>query len=274
MHLSNGPNLVADVDAMGLSVEAAQGYETFFIPAIFHQWPARLIQTAQPDSGDNVLEVGCGTGILTRELIPLVSEPGRVTGLDLSDSMLAVARQQCPDVAFQQGDVCELPFEDASFDIVMGQFMLMFVPEPEKGLTEIKRVLRPGGRVVLSVWQGLDGNPVYSALVEATLEIAGQEAARSLAWPFAMGDVSALNDMLASVNLKNVSISAHDGTAEFPSLESFVTTEVQAWVLADSVSDGQVAQIVSRLRETYEPFANVTGPINFPLNALIATATA
>lgn len=113
-------------DEMGLTPEAALGYEQFFVPAIFHQWPARIISAAAINQNDDVLDVGCGTGALTRELVKYA---GSATGFDLSESMLSVARQVCPTVNFQQGNVAELPFDDSTFDVVVSAFMLMFVPE-------------------------------------------------------------------------------------------------------------------------------------------------
>ncbi len=72
-------------DEMGLTPDAALGYEEFFVPAIFHQWPERIISAADISKSDDVLDVGCGTGALTRELARCT---GRVTGFDLSESML------------------------------------------------------------------------------------------------------------------------------------------------------------------------------------------
>jgi len=121
---------MSEVDEMGLTPEAAQGYEQFFVPAIFDQWPPRIIEAAGVGEGDSVLEVGCGTGVLAREVVKQVGPDGGVTGVDLSESMLGVARDICPDVDFRQGNAMDLPFDDESFDIAIASFMLMFVPDP------------------------------------------------------------------------------------------------------------------------------------------------
>ena len=73
-------------DDMGLTPEAARGYETYFVPAIFHQWPQRIITLAEPKPDDRILDVGCGTGVLTRQLRAMASEPANLTGIDLSES--------------------------------------------------------------------------------------------------------------------------------------------------------------------------------------------
>lgn len=259
------------VDEMGLTPEAALGYEQFFVPAIFHQWPARIISAAAITNNDDVLDVGCGTGALTREVAKCAAS---VTGFDISESMLGVARKVCPSVTFQQGNVAELPFDDSRFDAVVSAFMLMFVPDAKKALAEMRRVSRPGGRVVAGIWQGLDNNPVYDALVDATREVAGDESANSMAWPFTMGNAEKLIGVFKSAGFTNPTIKAYDGYAEFPSVEAFVNTEIQAWMLADSVSEEQMAELTSKLRAKYSDFANSEGPIKFPLNAFIVSAVA
>ncbi len=256
-------------DEMGLTPDAALGYEQFFVPAIFHQWPAKIISAAAIRQSDDVLDVGCGTGALTREVVNCA---GSVTGFDLSESMLGVARQVCPTVTFQQGNVAELPFDDATFDAVVSAFMLMFVPDPKQAVGQFQRVLRRGGRIAAGIWQGLDNNPVYDALVESTREVVDDKSADSMAWPFTMGDIGKLEDIFSVDGLADISITPHDGFAAFPSVEGLVEVEIQSWLLADSVSTDQIAEIAVKLRRNYSDFANSDGPIKFPLNAFIVRA--
>lgn len=263
---------MSTADEMGLTPEAANGYEEFFVPAIFDQWPPVMIAAAAVRRGEDVLDVGCGTGVLTRELTRHVGDDGSVTGFDLSESMLGVARERCPDATFKQGNVTDLPFDDQSFDAVIGSFMLMFVPDPEKALREMRRVLKTDGRLVVSVWQGLENNVVYRELVEATHEVAGADSANSLAWPFTIGEAGRLESIFRAAGIDDVAMSQHDGTAKFPSVEEFVATEIQAWLLADSVNSSQIAAIAKLLRAKYPPLEGVTGAVSFPLNALVGTA--
>ncbi len=258
-------------DKMGLTPEAALGYEAFFVPAIFHQWPQKIIAAAGIVAGDRVLDVGCGTGVLTRELPRCVGRTGSVTGFDLSQSMLDVARMHCPGVSLQQGNVTELPFDDACFDVVVSAFMLMFVESPAQAIAEMRRVLRPGGRLVIGVWRGLDDNATYGALVKVSRGILDDGSAESIAWPFSMGDAGALEKVFAAAQVGHVSITACEGTARFPSLEEFVTTEIQAWLLADTVDEDQIGQLADGLRATC-PWLGGRGAIEFPLNAIIARA--
>ena len=265
---------MSTADEMGLTPEAANGYEEFFLPAIFNQWPPVMMSAAAVTEGEDVLDVGCGTGVLTRELTRHVGGNGSATGFDLSESMLGVARVRCPEATFKQGNVVDLPFDDQSFDVVISSFMLMFVPKPEKALSEMRRVLKTGGRLVVSVWQGLENNVVYRKLVEATHEVAGADSANSLAWPFSMGEPGRLESIFRAAGINEVAISEHDGTADFPSVEDFVATEIQAWLLAESVDSDQIDAIVNLLRAKYPPFEGATGAVSFPLNALVGKAIA
>ena len=259
-------------DEMGLTPEAASGYETYFVPAIFHQWPQRIITLAEPKPDDRILDVGCGTGVLTRQLRAMASEPANLTGVDLSESMLGVAREHCPGVEFHQCSASELPFADASFDLVVSSFMLMFVPEPEQALQEMYRLVAPGGRLVISVWQGLQTNPVYQALVDIAREVLGEESAESLAWPYVLGKPGHLETLFCAAGISTPRIVNRDGNATFPSLEAFVRTEIQSWLLAEHVSDAQIRQIVAEMSNRDLTSNEQADSISFPLNAILARA--
>lgn len=257
-------------DEMGLTLEAAQGYEQYFVPAIFEQWPPRIIEAAGVGTGDCVLEVGCGTGILAREVVNRVGPDGLVTGLDLSESMLGVASAICPDVDFRQGNAMNLPFDDASFDVVIASFMLMFVQNPVQAVSEMWRVLRPNGALVITVWESLDQNPVYSGLVNIAQNRIGDAAGSSLAWPFALGEDNLLADICRSAGVSDVEIDSHEGRAKFPSLDDFVRTEIQAWVLADSVDEAKLSAVVGDSQKRFSRYCDASGAVDIPMNAVMA----
>jgi ubiquinone/menaquinone biosynthesis C-methylase UbiE len=104
-------------------------------------------------SGEQVLDVACGTGLLTFEAARLVGPAGRVVGTDLSGKMVETARRRAPpNVTFQRMDAQKLDFPAAEFDAVLCGLGLMYVPDPAAALREMLRILRPGGRVALAVW--------------------------------------------------------------------------------------------------------------------------
>ncbi len=261
-------------DEMGLTPEAAQGYERLFIPAIFRRWSPIMLEAAGLGPGDDVLDAGCGTGAIAREATHAVGPGGSVAGVDKSVSMLGVARQMCPGVEFRQGDVADLPYGDHSFDAVVSSFMLMFVPDPVAAIREMRRVLRPGGRLAVSVWEGLPNNPIYRALVEATRDVVDDAAGDTMSWPFALGNPDRLGELFQAAGVPDATIRSREGSADFPSVEDFVDTEVRAWLLADRIGGSQIAELVSQVRARCPGFADTRGRIRFPLNALLTTAIA
>ncbi len=264
---------MSTTDEMGLTPEAAAGYEEYFVPAIFDQWPSRIIDIIGLKRGDHVLEVGCGTGVFAREAVNHIGDEGRFVGLDLSESMLGVARRKCPDVEFRQGNAMALPFDDQTFDVVVASFMLMFVPEPETAIKEMLRVLKPEGKIAVAVWESLDQNPAYSTLCEIAGNRIDATAAESLAWPFALGDKEKLSRLFASAGMKEATLHVRDGRARFPSLENFVRTEIKSWVLAESVTEEGLTHVVNDAKEKFASYCDPkTGGVDLPLNAIIASA--
>src|SRR5262245_65586750 len=130
------------------------------VPALFAPWASHLIRIADPKPGERVLDAGCGTGIVARQVAARVGAKGSVTGLDLSPHMLAVARETAAregrTVEWREGQAEKLPFPVGSFDLVLCQFALMFFADRAAALAEMRRVLSAGGRAAVSVWQGLD----------------------------------------------------------------------------------------------------------------------
>jgi ubiquinone/menaquinone biosynthesis C-methylase UbiE len=155
-----------------------------------------------------VLDVACGTGIVARLAAPRVAPSGSVTGIDLNAGMIAVARAHAAEeevlIDFRRGDVAELPFGDAAFDLVCYQQGLQFFPNKARALEEMRRVLVPGGLLALSVF----GAPSrYSAALAAGLaKYADPDAAeRSLA-PFALGNREALRMLVHAGGFESIEI--------------------------------------------------------------------
>jgi ubiquinone/menaquinone biosynthesis C-methylase UbiE len=121
---------------------------------------SRLVALAQLTPGDTVLDVGTGTGIVALKAARRLGPDGRVLGIDLSDGMMAVARERTREldlsaqVDFQKMDAEALDLPDQSFDVVTSLFALLHFPEPLVALREMFRVLRPGGRLVVAVGSG------------------------------------------------------------------------------------------------------------------------
>jgi SAM-dependent methyltransferase len=114
---------------------------------------ARLVEHARIRSGQRVLDVGCGTGVVA---VTAARLGAKVSGLDLTPELLAEARENSRiamvDIDWHEGDVEHLPFEPNTFDVVVSQFGHMFAPRPDVAVSEMLRVLKPGGTIAFSTW--------------------------------------------------------------------------------------------------------------------------
>jgi len=144
-------------DATGFAGGIPENYDRGLGPVIFTDYDEHTARLVAGYAPSRVLETGAGTGIVTRRLRDLLPATTRLIATDLNPPMLDVARKKFrpnEPVEFQHADAMALPFADASFDVVVCQFSVMFFPEKEKSYREAYRVLASGGRHVFSVWDG------------------------------------------------------------------------------------------------------------------------
>ena len=262
-----------DADLQGqVSGHAAEVYETFFVPALFAPWAPRVADAALLAPGQKVLDVACGTGVLAREAALRVAPDGTVTGLDRNEGMLAVARRAAPGLDWRSGVAEALPFPDRAFDAVVSQFGLMFFADRVTALREMWRVLPPGGRLAVAVWDTLERSPGYAAMVALLRRLFGESVAGELRAPFVLGDTVELRALLAAAGTSDVELSTRDGAARVPSLESWGRTDIKGWTLADRIDDAQYRTLQAAAPRELGPFVGPDGAVGFAAPAHIATA--
>jgi ubiquinone/menaquinone biosynthesis C-methylase UbiE len=205
----------------------AETYESYMVPALFAPWASHLVQSARPQSGQRILDVGCGTGIVARSVAPHVGRNGKVVGLDLNSSMLVVARTAAEReglaIEWYEGRAERLPFSDGSFDLVLCQTALMFFADRRAALGEMRRVLADGGNVWLSVLQSIDRHPFYQALDEAIQQRLGASGVQEI---FALGDADELAGLLLDAGFQHPRVRQFSMTARFPDPEGFLAGEI------------------------------------------------
>lgn len=255
-----------------LNTEIAEVYDEFFVPALFAEWPTRVLVAAAVETGQNILDVACGTGVLARAAAERVGVYGSVVGLDLNAGMLAVAKRKVPSIDWRQGRAEALPFDDGSFDAVVSQFGLMFFQDRPTALREMLRVLSSGGHLAIAVWDTLAATPGYAAIVDLLQRLFGDQAADGLRAPFNLGDTQVLKSVLGAAGLTDARIATHTGTARFPSIRSWLYTDIKGWVLADMLDDQQFEQLVAAAQQELQQFVIPDGSVAFPAPAHIITA--
>ena len=206
---------------------SAASYEELMVPGLFAPWASHLVQSANPQPGERVLDVACGTGIVARTIALRVGSGGSVVGLDLSPDMIDVARAAAEAegvaVEWRASPAERLPFPGDSFDLVLCQFGLMFFTDRHAALAEMRRVLRPGGRVVVSVWQGLDRHPFYQKLHDASSRRLGKSSVGAV---FSLGDSDELRSLLTAAGFVDVEIEPVSITARYSNPPEFLAWEL------------------------------------------------
>jgi SAM-dependent methyltransferase len=254
-----------------ITVDAAESYEANFVPAFFAQWVPALCAAAAVGPGQRVLDVGCGTGIVARTAADLVAPGGTVTGVDLNEAMLTVARRVRGDLDWRQGDASALPFGDGSFDVVLSQMMLMFV-DAEAALGEMARVAATGGVVGILVPSDLGRQPAFSSFVDVAAVHAGPDAVSLLGSYFACGDLDALAELAASAGLRVTAADRVEGTYSAPSVDAAVTTEIESTPLRERIGDDVYDRIRAGARTAWRPYTAPDGSLHAPFECNLVVA--
>jgi SAM-dependent methyltransferase len=263
---------MSNIDKGQVTSSAAEIYEEFFLPALFQEWTDRVADAVQIQVGQSVLDVACGTGVLTRTIAERAGDTGSVIGLDINEGMLAVAARKAPQIEWRQGNALSLPFDNDCFDAVVSQFGLMFFEDWQVAIREMARVLKPGGRLAVAVWDSLDNTPGYAAMVDLLDNLFGETTAKGLRVPFILGDKSQLRSLFAVDGLLNVKVTTVEGQARFPSIDAWVFTDIKGWVLADVLDDAQVDRLLEAARSELSTFVTSQGNVVFKSPAHIVTA--
>jgi ubiquinone/menaquinone biosynthesis C-methylase UbiE len=203
---------------------AGEAYEKHMVPGMFLHWTELVVRVAAPQPGETVLDVACGTGIGARIAARDSGGKAKVAALDIDAGVVEVgrrlARESGTSVEWHCANVLEMPFDDAAFDLCLCLQGIQFVPDRIAALSEIRRVLKPSGRLVASIWGPLESNKGHEAVVEA-LEAQGVDTtAAKRACSFANPD-----DIRAAVTgagFTHVDLRTHDGTSRFASVDSFL----------------------------------------------------
>jgi SAM-dependent methyltransferase len=262
------------IESIKTERDPAEVYDELFVPALFAQWGPRIAEAAAIGPGQDVLDVGCGTGVLACAAAERVGPRGRVVGLDPNEQMLAVARRKPTAVTWQLGRAESLPFDDASFDAVVSQFALMFFESKPTAITEMLRVLRPRGRLAIAVWDALERAPGYLALTELLQELFGSNVAGAMHAPFALGDRRELLRLLAGTGAAGVEVKTQPGVVSFASADAMISTErACVWTLGGLLDEQQFALLRQRARDVLQPFVRSDGSVQFDCPAHIVTAT-
>jgi ubiquinone/menaquinone biosynthesis C-methylase UbiE len=253
--------------------EAAERYEAAFVPNFFAQWAPTLCAAGGVAPGRRLLDVACGTGIVARTAADLNGSAAGIVGVDLNEAMLSVARRIRADIEWRQGDAASLPFADGSFDVVLSQMALMFLPDRQAAIGEMARVVTDGGSVAVLVPGTLDRQPAFEPFVELATRLVGPEALSLLTTYFVCGDLDELSALFESAGLAVMARRTVGGTYAAPSVEAAVRTEVESTPLLDRIDDPTYARLREETVEIWRPFVGADGTLAAPFESVLVAAS-
>ncbi|MBW2419152.1 MAG: class I SAM-dependent methyltransferase [Deltaproteobacteria bacterium] len=216
-----------------------------------------VIERAAPAPGERVLDIGCGCGASSLELATRVDPEGSVLGVDISEPMLARARERTQqagldNLSFQCGDAQVASFQPDAFDLLHSRFGIMFFEDPPAAFTNMRRALAPKGRVTFVCWQPLSENPWMRIPMAAALPHLDPPPipAPGAPGPFALGDDARVWQILDEAGFRDIEIESHERTLTVggdENLERTVDFILEMGPTGAALRDAEVA-LVERVR--------------------------
>ena len=261
-----------------LSGDAAELYERYPVRYILGPWAQALVARAGLKHDESVLDVACGTGVIARLAAHAVGPTGRVTGLDLNAGMLAVARSlPAPSgapITWIEGSAVAMNLPSAAFDVVFCQQGLQFFPDRPAALCEMRRVLRPNGRAVLSVWR-ITG-VYHAAVMDALRAHVGAEVAARFSASRVVPDADELDRLAVDAGFRDVAIEACRMNTRLPAVDRFVLAHLAATPVAGAVAAASVdarSAVADHVRLALRAYADGDG-VTIPDESNVVTALA
>lgn len=202
---------------------AAELYQSFFVPTIATPASRELLGTADLCPGERVLDIACGTGVITRAAAERVGTTGSVTGVDVAPDMITVATNTPAGgapITWHVADAASLPLPDESIDVVLCQLGLMFMEDTAGVLAEARRVLAPGGRIAVNTPGRIQ--PPFAVLERALVENIGPGLGAFVTAVFSMNDPAALAVLLGDAGFSDVSSRGYVATFDLPGPAEFM----------------------------------------------------
>jgi ubiquinone/menaquinone biosynthesis C-methylase UbiE len=255
----------------------AEAYERGQVPAIFAGWAVDLLEVAALHPGERVLDLACGTGILARLAAPQVTAAGRVVGLDVNEAMLAVARAQSPPagavIEWHHGNAATLPFADGSFDVVLCQQGLQHMEDRAAAVGEMRRVLVPNGRAVVSMFSRRVDQEAWETV--AARFIGPDAAARIGRGPWRRLAADELCALFREAGFCTVESQTRARATGFDSPDAFIDYQLsgQNARLYRDLGPDRVAALRAEARTAFEPY-RIEGRLAFPQEAHVVVARA
>lgn len=252
--------------------DVAIPYDQDLGPVLFEHYGADITRRTAERSLRDVLEIASGTGIVTRKLRDALSKDVRLTAVDISDSMLDVARAKFlphEQITFQVADATALPFNDETFDAVVCQFGVMFF-DKDAAFREAYRTLRRGGRYLFSVWDSEHYNPFASLSFEVLKRFFPSNTPRFLFDPVSCHEIDPIKEKLVRSGFKQIVISVQQREHDILDVSAFARALIFSPVISEIRERGSVdpEEIADALTQALiQEFGS--NPTRYPMQAIL-----
>lgn len=255
---------------------AAENYQEYFVPAIGGPIAADLIEAAAIQPGDRILDVGCGTGVVTRLAAEVAGAAGTTAGLDVNPGMLAVAKTSTPSalaIEWYESSAEATPLPDAAYDVILCQMSLQFFANKTAALGEMHRMLAPGGRVVLNV-PGPTPR-LFAIFADELADHISPDAKPLVDQVFCLNDPAELMRLFADAGFSDVRADRHDKQLALPAPAEFLWQYIHSTPLVNvfaQASDGQRAAFEANICASWQEFV-VDDTLRIHVGMTTVTAT-
>ncbi len=255
--------MAEDKNGGTVDTSAAAAFEKYLVPTVFGPWSRSLVDLANPKPGERLLDIGCGTGAAARYAAEIMPEQNAVAAIDLNPGMVAHARALDPKAAidWQLGDIMALPFDDGTFQNIVGNQVLQFLPDRGAALVEVRRVMTEDGRAIFGVYCQLDLCPAHCAVANA-LEKHHVDPA-GIQHPYSFGDPLILGDVLADAGFRDVSVVRRTMEARFESPKAFVEALAAGGPSArhalEQLDDDGLPQVINDITQALDHYLDAEG---------------
>jgi SAM-dependent methyltransferase len=254
-----------------------ENYDRYLGPVLFEPYAADLVARLKVPEQASVLEIACGTGIVTRRLRDWLDSSVRIVATDLNEAMMGYAAQKFrPEdrIEWKQADATDLPFAGQSFDAVVCQFGLMFIPDKAKAISEACRVLKPGGTFLFNVWDAVELNDLAQAAHKIIKKFFPQDPPDFYDVPYSYHEPDAINSLLSAAGFREIQLSVVSLPAISPSAGDVAHGLIHGNPVITAISerdDSKAPEVVAALAASIaSQFSDL--PVRARMQALVGTA--
>ena len=254
-----------------------ENYDRDLGPTLFEPYAKDLVERVKVPEDGSLLEIACGTGIVTRRLRDRLAPSVKIVATDLNEAMIKFAAQKFranENIEWKPADALNLPFNDKSFDAVVCQFGLMFFPDKQQGVNEAFRVLKPNGQYLVSVWDDIERVDLAKATETVIKQFFPENPPDFYDIPFSFHQQDKLHSVLTTAGFRDIKIDV----VPFPCVSASACDAAHGLIHGNPVISAinerdasKAPEIEAALAEKIAAQFGAT-PVNARMQAIVCTA--